>query len=528
MNSFAKHTAAAILALPLATLGAQAKELTFGYAGDLKSLDPHSLSESFTLSMANASYEGLVRRNSDMEIVPALATSWEILDPTHWRFHLREGVTFHNGNPFNADDVIFSAERVRADGSDLKYRIPAEAVFTKVDDYTVDVELPSPNPILHYQWAGWYIMDKEWSEEHDVVNPSPVNADAPSHAALHANGTGPFKVEAHQPGVETTWVPNDTWWDTAEHNLTRVKMTTIGSDPTRVAALLSGQVDWIAPVPAQDIERIAGNNGTHMLQGPDLRTMYLGFDTMRDELIYSNVKGKNPFKDARVRKAVMHAVDVDAIAEKIMRGGATPASLMIAPSLFSGSDAFKRLPYDPEAAKALLAEAGYPDGFEVTLDCSNNRYPNDERICQAIVGMLGRAGITTTLNAQPKAQYFSRILAGGGYDTSFFMLGWSPAVMDSIDLLSNVLACRDAKGNGGTMNIGGYCNPELESLRDEIRVETDAAKRDDMIAKAWTIVMDDMGYVPLFQGSLAWGVRDGVNVLQSPDEDFNFSRVTID
>ncbi|WP_048645941.1 ABC transporter substrate-binding protein [Nitratireductor soli] len=516
-------------ALLLSLGNSYAKTLRLAYQGDLKSLDPYSVSETFALSMAGASYEGLVRRGENFAMEPALAESWEIIDPKHWRFHLRKGVTFHNGAPFTADDVLFSAERVRADGSDLKYRIPKEAEFIKIDDHTVDVMLPEANPILHYQWAGWYIMSKSWAEEHDAATPSPANADTPSYAALHENGTGPFMVESHQPGVKTVWKPFAAWWDKPKHNLDEVVLTTVSSDPTRVAALLSGQVDWIAPVPEQDIERINASGNAQVLQSPDLRTMYLGFDQVSDTLKYANVEGKNPFKDARVRRAVYQAIDIDGIIAKILRGAATPAALMIAPQLVNQTEEFKRFPYDPEMSKKLLAKAGYPDGFQVQLDCSNDRYPNDERVCQAVVGMLGRVGIKTTLNAQPKAKYFAKILSSGGYDTSFFMLGWSPAVLDSVDLFTNVLGCRDDKGNGGTMNVGGYCNPKIEELREQIRVETDKEKRDALIRQAWQISMvEDVAYAPLYQGGLAWGVAKNVHVKQRADGDIVFQTATID
>ena len=359
-------------------------------------------------------------------------------------------------------------------------------------------------------------MSKSWAEKNNAAKPTPASAAIPSYAALNENGTGPFIVESHQPGVKTVWKANRNWWDAPKHNLDEVILTPISSDPTRVAALLSGEVDWISPVPQQDIERIDASGKAQVLQGPDLRTVFFGFDQTRDELKYSNVKGKNPFKDPRVKKAFYQAVDIEGIKAKIMRGAATPTPLLISPLLFEGSGEFKRFPYDPDASRKLLAEAGYPNGFEITLDCPNDRYLNDERICQATVGMLARIGVKVTLNAQPKAKYFAKILSSGGYDTSFYLLGWSPAVMDSIDIFNNILGCRDEKGNGGTSNIGNYCSQKVQDLAKQILIETDKAKRDALIKDAWkTAMIDDVAVLPLHQQALAWGVSKKVDTVEN-------------
>jgi peptide/nickel transport system substrate-binding protein len=255
----------------------------------------------------------------------------------------------------------------------------------KVDDHTVDVKLKSPNPILNAQWDTWYIMDKEWAEQNNTVAPTPASATTPSFSALNANGTGPFRIESHQPGVRTVFKPNDKWWDKAEHNLTEIVFTPIGSDATRVAALLSGEVDVIEPVPLQDIQRVNSSPNAKVMTGPELRTIFLGFDQTRDELLFSNVKGKNPFKDKRVRQAFYQAIDMETIKSRVMRGLATPSPLMIAPELVNFEQEFQRPKFDVEASKKLLADAGYPNGFEVGMDCPNDRYVNDEAICQAVV-----------------------------------------------------------------------------------------------------------------------------------------------
>src|ERR1035437_4436649 len=275
-------TIASIVAFAMSPASSQT--LRYANQGDLKSLDPYTLKETTTIAHHAHVYEGLVTRDRDLKIIPALAESWETLEPTRWRFHLRKGVKFHNGDPFTADDVIFSADRVRAKGSDFGTNVPADAKFIKVDDYTVDVKLDSPNPILISQWDGWYIMDKKWCEEHNSVAPTPASGTTPSFASLNENGTGPFFIESHQPGVKTVFKANPNWWRKPEHNLKEIIFTLIGSDATRGAALLSGGGDGIEPVPIQDIARVNSSPNAEVLVGPELRTIFLGMDQTRDAL----------------------------------------------------------------------------------------------------------------------------------------------------------------------------------------------------------------------------------------------------
>lgn len=517
---------AAALSVAGSCSAVQAETLKFAFQGSLNALDPYSLNETFTLSSLGNVYEGLTRRASDLSIEPGLAERWEIVEPNRWRFHLREGVKFHNGNDFNAEDVAFSVDRVHSEGSDLSTRVPADVKVEIVDDYTVDFVLSGPNPILHYEWDTFFIMDKEWTIENDAVKVTSASDTAANYAALHANGTGPFKITSHEAGVKTVFEKNDGWWDTAEHNLDTVEFTPISSDATRVAALLSGELDMVYPIPVQDIKRVNENAGTVALTGPELRTIFLGMDQMRDELLYSDVKGKNPFKDARVRKAFYQAIDIEGIKQKVMRNLSTPSAIMISPFLFSKAGDFERYPYDPEAAKALLAEAGYADGFTVGMDCPNDRYVNDEAICQAVASMLARVGVKVDLNAQPKAKYFAKTLAAGGFDTSFFLLGWTPGSLDSWNVLNDLMNCRDEAGAGAPFNIGGFCDPKIDELTDEILVEIDPAKRDDLIAEAFSVSHDNVYYLPLHQQGLAWGVSDKVQLVQRADNQFKFRFVT--
>lgn len=504
-------------AVALAVAGAaEAKTLRWAFQGDAQSLDPYGLNETFTLGLLGNVYEGLTRRDKDLKIIPGLAERWEIVEPTRWRFHLRKGVKYHNGNAFTADDVIFSWKRVSADGSDLKTRMATVKEMVKVDDHTVDVITTVPNPILNAEWDTWYIMDKEWAEANDAVAPQDVTKGKENYATRNANGTGPFMIASREAGVKTVLKANPAWWDKPQHNLTEVVFTPISSDATRVAALLSGEVDFMDPIPVQDIDRVNKNKGTKALVGPETRTIFLGFDQLRPELLHSNVKGKNPFKDKRVRQAFYQAIDIEAIKTRVMRGLATPSATMIAPVQIPESDAFKRLPYDVNAAKKLLADAGYPNGFEVGMDCPNDRYVNDEQICQAAVAMLARIGIKVNLLAQTKALYFKKVLRPSA-DTSFYLLGWTPGSNDGWNVLHNILGSVDDKSGRGKFNLGGYSNPKLDALADKILVETDLKKRGEMMVEAFKISIEDVSYIPLHQQNLVWGIRDTLSLQQRAD-----------
>ena len=506
---------------------AEAKTFKWAFQGDIQTLDPHGLFETFTLGFQLNFYEGLVSRNAALELQPGLATSWENIEPTVWRFTLRQGVTFHNGNAFNADDVIFSIDRINTEGSDMKVIAGLIKQAVKVDDYTVDLVTAEPNPILPLQLEIFMIMDKEWAEEHGATEATNVKGDDQgNYANLHANGTGPFMVKERQPDVRTVLEANPNWWGDAKSNVTEATFTPIGQDATRVAALISGDVDMAYPVPVQDWKRLESASGVSPLTGPEARTIFLGFDQDRDELLYSDVKGKNPFKDQRVRQAFFQAIDIEAIKQKIMRGASTPSNLMIAPQINGFNPALnERLPYDPEKAKALLTEAGYPDGFEVTMDCPNDRYVNDERICQAVASMLARIGVKIDLLAQPKSKYFAKVLAQNGYDTSFYLLGWTPSTFDAHNVLFSIMSCRvDGKG---AFNLGGYCNERVTELTDMIQVETDPEKRQVLIDEANKIHSDEVGHIPLHQQPLSWGVSDKVTVAQRPDNMFHLRHVTV-
>ncbi len=523
MKSLHRLLTVALAAGALAATCASAATYRFADQGDAVSMDPHSLNESLQLSIMANVFEPLVGRGKKLELVPLLATSWKQTAPTVWRFTLRQNVKFHDGAPFTADDVIFSYERSKTDGSDMKTKVGKVKEVKKIDDHTVDFVTAEPFPILPDTINTWYIMSKVWCEKNNSTTPVDVRKGQENSATLRANGTGPFMLKAREPGVRTVFVPFPGYWDKVESNVTEAVFTPIKNDATRVAALISGDIDMMEPVPLQDIDKLKAAPSLSVLQGPELRTIFLGMDQSRDELLFSNVKGKNPFKDKRVRQAFYQASDIEAIKSRIMRGAATPTNLMIAPGVKGfAADMNKRLPHDAAAAKKLLADAGYPNGFEVGMNCPNDRYVNDSAICQAIAAMLAQIGVKINLMAETKVTYFPKILSR---NTSFYMLGWTP---DSYDAENAVYALMmtPAPSGQGLFNLGTYSNKRVDELGAQIASELDEKKRNAMIAELFKIHGDEFGHIPLHQQALAWAMKKNIELVQLADN-FNLLKWTV-
>ena len=490
---YQKKTALALMlsALAATTLVANAQTIRIANQGDALSMDPHSLNESLQLSTTGNVYEPLVGRNKDLSLAPALATAWKQTAPTVWQFELRKGVQFHDGTPFTADDVLFSFARTQVDGSDMKSYTNDFKEVRKINDHTVEIETKTPFPILPDVISQVGIMSKKWCEANQALAPVDRRKGIENAASFRANGTGPFRLRERQPNVRTVFTRNGTYWGKIEGNAAEVIFTPIGNDATRVAALLSGEVDVMEPVPVQDIERVNNGAKTRAITGPELRTIFLGMDQKRDELLYSSVKGK----------------------KTVMRGASNPSALMVGPGINGFQPEMKRLPYDVEAAKKLMAEAGYASGFEVSMNCPNDRYVNDGRICQAVAANLSRINVKINLQAETKGTYFPKVLRR---DTSFYMLGWTPSTYDAHNALNALMACVDDKG-AGQFNLGAYCNPKVDELTKKIQAETDKAKRNAMIKEAFDLHSADVGHLPLHQQALAWGVGKNVKLVQLAD-----------
>ncbi len=518
-----KLTAIAAVGLALAT---PASSETFRWAAqtDVLSVDPQSSGDTQTRNFMRNVYERLTDLDGDMKVGPRLATKWELVNPTTWRFTLRPVVVFHDGSPFTADDVVFSFNRGNSANSDVKSRLRPIKSISKIDDLTVEVITQAPNPTLLIDLVFLEIYSKSWAEKHDSVEPVSMASGKANYASRNANGTGPVRVVDYQPGVKVVLAPNDKWWGEKKHNLTEAIFTPIGAEATRVAALLSGQVHLISPLPRQDVARIKSNPNLMALEGPESRVVYFGLDQLSPELQYSNIKGKNPFKDIRVRRAFYQAIDTDLVRDRIMNGAAlSAATLLTASSLGNDPLATQRFPYDPEASKRLLAEAGYPNGFEVTLDCTVGRVVNDEKICQAVAAMLARVGVKVDVFSVPSNLYFPKL---SKRETSFFIGSWG-SDPDPQPLM--MMLMHSMKGDGaGMYNAGGYDSPKVDALISEIAKEMDPEKRQAMIKEAARIHREDVAVIPLHQQTLAWGIRKGVTVRQRADDylDLNSVRVT--
>jgi peptide/nickel transport system substrate-binding protein len=508
--------AAALLCGP--ALAAHANTFRWANDGDVNSMDPYARNETFLLSFMANIYEPLVRRNRQLQVEPALAARWEQPDARTWRLHLRPGVRFTDGTPLSADDVLFSIARARGPGSNITSAFASVSEVRKLDDATVEIVTARPNPILLEELTLVGMLSRRWAEANNATAVADLTQRAENFATRNAMGTGPFRLVSREPDRRTVLDVNPGWWDRPEHNLTRVEFNVIANDATRVAALISGEVDMIYTVPPQDTDRLARTSGIRIHQMAELRTIYLGMDQSRAELLKSDVRGRNPFQDVRVRQAFNHAIDRGAIVRTVMRGQARPTGLMVGPGVNGFIEAEDRVPaHDPERARRLLAEAGYGQGFGVTLDCPNDRYVNDEAVCTAVVAMLARIGIRVSLNAQSRARYFAEIL-GPRYNTSFFMLGWTPTTYDAHNALFNLMASRE--GARGVFNVGGYSNPRFDALVERIGVETDPRERQAMINEAMRLHAEEAGHIPLHQQVVVWAARQNVSLQQLADNIF--------
>jgi peptide/nickel transport system substrate-binding protein len=495
-------------------------QVTFKWAndGDARAMDPYTFNETVQNSLLQNIYEPLVERGRDLSLQPGLATSWETTDPNVWRFHLRGNVKWQDGSNFSADDVIFSYHRITGKNSAIRPAVATIKEARKIDDLTVDFVTDGPDPILPDELTAMAILSKAWCEAHDAVE-NVVIGKGENYALRNAMGTGPFRLVSREPDRKTVLERNPNWWGTPEHNIDIAEFNIIANASTRVAALLSGEMDMIYSVPPQDADRIKATVGVHLLEAPELRTIYLAMDQTREELLFSSVKGKNPLKDVRVRQAFAGAIDEDAIVKRVLRGQGRATWLMYGPGV-NGYDAAldKRPPVDPAKAKALLAEAGYPDGFQIQMDCPNDRYVMDEQVCTAVAAMLARIGIKVDVYARTKVKFFADV-GYPNYKLSFSLQGWTPGTYDAHNVFYSLLTSRQPNGQGQGNN-GGYANPKLDALTAEIGHELNRDKRQGLIDEAAKIVQDDVATIPLHQQVVVWAARNNIDVVQPADNAF--------
>ena len=501
---------------------AGAKTLRWSNQGDVATHDPHAQNEAFNNQFNGQIYEQLLSRDKNMKLIPTLATSVRQTAPTTWLITLRKGVKWHDGSAFTADDVVFSILRSQAPTSNYRVYSIALGKPRKIDDFTVELTTPVPNSVLPDMLGSstMFIMSKAWCIKNKIEKPQDFTNKEETFGVRNAMGTGPFTLVSREPDVKTVLKKNPNWWGIKEGrfegNVTDVIFTPIRSPATRVAALISGELDFILDPPLQDIAKLQQDKKIKIYEGRENRVIFIGMDQARDELLYSDVKGKNPFKDKRVRMALYQSTDVEAIKRTVMRGLAIPTAINLPARKEAGipDSMEKRHPMiSADAAKKLLADAGYPKGFTVTLDCPNDRYINDERICVALAGMWSKIGVNVKVASMPKANYFPKQQK---LDNSLYMLGWGGSTTDAIFTLKPVLHSRNDKG-AGEYNWGNYKHPALDQLIDNIEGETDLKKRQEMIIKAMQIHHDEVLHIPLHLQVTPWASRAGVLVVHRPD-----------
>jgi peptide/nickel transport system substrate-binding protein len=512
-------------ALVAVAFGAHAKTLRWSSAGDISTMDPHGNNEGFTNAYHDHIYETLVTRGKELKVEPCLAVSWQNVSPTVTRFKLRPNVRFHDGAPFTAEDVVFSIQRALSDTSNFKPYLAGVKEARKVDDLTVDIVTEGPAPVLVPQLTEVRIMNKAWATKHNVVKPQDYKNKEETYAVRNANGTGPYILRSRDPDVKTVAVLNSNWWGKVEGNVDEIVYQPIKQDSTRMAALLSGEIDFVLDPPPQDIGRLKQDPKIKVLEGMENRTIFLGMDQWRDELQYSNVKGKNPFKDKRVREAFQNALDLNAIKTQVMRGLSVPTAVMYAPQVEGYPKELDRVkPPDRERAKKLLAEAGYPKGFEVTLDCPNNRYVNDEKMCVAIAAMLAQVNVTVKVNSMPRATYFPKIQL---LDTSFYMLGWGVPTFDSQYAVQSLMRTRVENTPDGDYNLGKYSNAKVDEAIDKLKTEVDGKKRAALAIEASRIHQAETGHLPIHFQVIPWAMRSNVSVVHRADNKLTVKWVKI-
>jgi peptide/nickel transport system substrate-binding protein len=514
MNKFKMLLLATSVAAALAA-PAQAQTLRWAAQNDILTLDPHSQNHATTNAILMHAYEGLTRYSDKYQVEPALATKWTYLSPTQVRFELRKGVKFHDGTPFTADDVIFSFGRIRQPQGTMGIYVTGINEIKKIDDHTVDFIMSAPNPLLLRNIIDFRIMSKAWAEKNKTSNTQDYKNKEENFASRNVMGTGAYKITGWTPEQRITMAQNADWWDKHSGNVKEVIYTPIKSDPTRVAALLSGDVDMLTDLPTQDIARLRQDSKLKVVDGPEVRTIYLAPDMGSPELKHSNIKGKNPFADKRVRQALSMAIDREAIKRNIMRGLSIPAGIMVAPGVNGHTPELDTpVKTDVEGAKKLLADAGYPSGFEVRLNCPNNRYVNDEEICQAVVAMWARVGVKATLAAENMATFIQKVQ---NFDSSIYLLGWGVATYDAQYSLQSLIRTRTT-GADGNFNFSKISDATVDRLVDAMKTETDTTKRNNMIREALLRTKDEVLAIPLHHQMRPWAMKAGVTTIHRSDD----------
>lgn len=503
-----------LLAALLCT-AAPAAELRIGLSGEVTSLDPHFLATQPNLTVARHVFESLTDVDPQTKLIPGLAERWRAIDATTWEFNLRRGVKFHDGSDFTAEDAVFSLQRplsIKGSPGGFASYVRSIASVIAVDAHTLRIKTKYPYGALPEEINSILIVSKK-----HALHASPGDFDA-GRAMI---GTGPYKFVRYQRGDRLELARNDQWWGKPP-TWDKVTLRVIPTDPSRTAALLSGELDAIEHVPSADIKNINKNNKLRVMQTTSWRTIVLHLDQYRAQPPgVTDASGKplakNPFMDLRVRKAISKAINRSAIAERVMEGLAVPAANIVSPGVFGYNAALKPEAYDPGGAKRLLTEAGYPNGFRVTLSGPNNRYINDEQVLQTVAQLLTRVGITTRVEATPMSAFLGRVRRE---ETSFALLGWGSFAADLA--LRSLVATPNPEKGYGAWNWGRYANPKVDALMEQALGSVDRARREALARDANTLAMNDLAVIPLHHQVVSWAMRAGLNYTPRTDE-FTFA-----
>jgi peptide/nickel transport system substrate-binding protein len=511
-------------AAALASNSVAAKTFKWSSASDIPTWDVHSQNNALGNGVHASVYEALFNYNKKFEIEPVLATGYKQLNPTQVRITLRQGVKFHDGAVFNADDAVFSLNRAMAKTSNYGVYTQGIDRIVKVDDFTIDIFTKAPNPVLIRQLTELRMMDQGWAEKNKSVDPKDIKTKEENFAHRNANGTGPFMLKSWEQDVRLTLVRNPSWWGKLEGNVTEIVYSPIKAEATRIAALLSGEVDLVLDPSPADLARLRSSDALKVVDGAENRTIFFGMDQFRDELPGSNIKGKNPLKDVRVRKALYQAIDIQTIHRVTMRGLSQVTGTLISPQVNGWTKkADVRWPYDVEAAKKLLADAGYPQGFEVDFACSNNRYINDEEICQSVAAMWARIGVKAKLRTLPLVTYFPMIQR---FEASIYMLGWGVPTFDALYSLQSLVRSLGAQGDGN-YNVGRYSNPQMDALIERIKKEVDQKTRNQLIEQALLLSHEDVSHIPLHNQVIPWAMKKNIDLYHRADNRIDMRSVKV-
>ena len=517
MNRIRVVLAASLAAALLGAGPAGAQEIRMGVASEPTSMDPHFHNLSPNNSMLTHIFDSLVEQDEKQRLVPGLAESWQPIDSTTWEFKLRKGVRFHDGTPFTADDVLFTFERApNVEGSPSSFGIYTRGkTVVKVDDHTVHIKTAAPYPLMPNDVSQVFIVSRKNS----------AGAKTPDFNSGKASiGTGPYRFAEYAPGNRIVVQRNKLYWGPLPP-WDKVTFRPIKSDPSRVAALLAGDVDIIDEVPSTDMERLKKDSRVTISQTVSNRIIYLHLDHFRDDSPFVRAKDggpiKNPLRDRRVRLAISKALDRDLIVSRVMEGVAIKAGQLLPEGFFGVSAKLKPLAFDPDGAKKLLAEAGVPNGFRITVHGPNDRYPNDAKIAEAVGQMLSRIGIDTQVVTMTSSVFFREASTGSpdkGPKFSFILVGWGSGTGEASSPLKSLLATFNRDKGMGASNRGRYSNSEVDKLIDDALATVDDPKRSQLLARATEVAVEDVGIIPLHYQVNTWAMRKGFAYQPRTDE----------